>query len=388
MYDFILFENVHKLENHYIDLGNLARLLSDAGYKVAFAHVFKERQQVKESGIDFVELRFKCPNFLIRKRNHNSVTAHILRFFCSIYLIYTVYALRNKSRNFYVGSLTLGTPILWLLTLPKKKNYFIWGLRCHYLETWKRNRFSLYGFYSWSLYRIITKRKQIKLILSHQIIKEEFITRLKIDEKRIIVRPERFLHDDIKQGEMKPHEGINLLTIGTLRRSKHVEYVLDALRKLNSKDIKYVIAGRCKNDPAYEAMISEKSEGVPGVVRINRFIEDDEYEVLMNECDYLVLCDQPEPSCSTNGTMAEALLHGKPIIAPNFNPYKYEVEKFGVGRLYQYKNEESLCNVLDSIQREKTAILNSNILDYQRHLHISHIVEHLKCQLDNILITS
>lgn len=385
MYDFILFENQHKLENHYIDLVNFARLLSDAGYRVAFAHVFKEKELIKESNIDFIEIGFDCPKFLMAKRKYNPIIGFVLRFLCSLYLIYAVFALRNKAKNFYIGSLTLGTPILWMLTLSAKKNYFIWGLRCYYLETWKHKRFSLYGFYSWCLYRIITSRKNIKLVLSHPIIKEEFINRLRICEDRIIVRPERFIRESVKRVDSKPHEGISLLTIGTLRRSKHVEFVLDALRKLNNKSITYVIAGRCKNDHAYDMMVSKKSEGVPGIIRINRFIDDYEYENLINECDYLVLCDQPEPSCATNGTMAEAILHGKPIIAPNFNPFKYEIEKYNVGLLYDYQNEESLCKTLLNAVEIGNNSYSKGILKYINTHTSLVVINNLKKQLIRIL---
>ena len=41
-YDFVLFENLFSVENHYKDLGILVTLLKEAGYKVAIADAFKE----------------------------------------------------------------------------------------------------------------------------------------------------------------------------------------------------------------------------------------------------------------------------------------------------------------------------------------------------------
>ena len=93
-------------------------------------------------------------------------------------------------------------------------------------------------------------------------------------------------------------------------------------------------------------MISDRMSGVPNVTRINKYLDDEEYERLMSSCDALLLCDGDQLSCASNGTMSEALLHGKPIIAPNFNPFKYEVETFGVGALYEYENIDSLAETL------------------------------------------
>ncbi|MBQ0075136.1 MAG: glycosyltransferase [Prevotella sp.] len=364
MYDFILFENNSSLENHYVDLGNLAYLLKNGGYKVAFADIFKEKILVKEKGIDFVQLPVKYPTFLLAKKKHNPVTTFIYRFLSSLYLIYALFALRDKAKGFYIGSLTLGTPILWLLFLSSKKEYYIWGLRCHMLELWQHSR-SLYGFYSFCLYKLIRKKKNLKIIVSHHIIKEEFISRLGIENSRLIARPERFNRGVSNNIRRTTRDTLTLLTIGTLRRSKHVEFVLDSLRKINIPNIKYIIAGRCKNDVNYEALLTKKMKGLSNVTRLNRFIPDEEYNELMNECDFLVLCDEQEPSCATNGTMTEALLNGIPIIAPNYNPFKYEIEKYGVGLIYEYNDINSMVEVINMAASMDCSNLRDNLYKYR-----------------------
>lgn len=384
MYDFILFENIYNLENHYVDLGNLAYLLKQSGYKVAIANVFKEEKLVKEKDIDIIPLNYHLPSFITKKVKHNGAVTFLYRFLSSLYLIYAMYALKKKSENFYLGSLTLGTPITWLLFLSSSKTYFIWGLRCHMLELWKKSH-SLYGIYSKCLYSIVTRRENIKLVVSHPIIKEEFISRLGIKPNRIIYRPERFTRGENKLTYTSPKGCFTLLTIGTLRRSKHVELILDALREINDSSIKYIIAGRCKNDQDYENMLQERSKGVPGIDRRNRFIPDDEYEQLMQECDYMVLCDQKENSCATNGTMSEALLHGMPIIAPNYNPFKYEVEAYGLGELYDIDSVESIKDALLKAKSNSRENYLENLKQYSKHNSDKEIVSQLKEQLNNVL---
>lgn len=385
MYDFILFENIYSLENHYVDLGNLAYLLKKSGYRVALANVFKEEKLVKEKDIDIISLKYHFPSFIKKKAKHNGAVTFLYRFLSSLYLIYVICALKKKSNNFYIGSLTLGTPITWLLFLSSSKTYFIWGLRCHMLELWKKSH-SLYGIYSKCLFFIVKRRNNLKLIVSHPIIKEEFISRLGINSDRIIYRPERFTRGESKLTYSSKKESFTLLTIGTLRRSKHVELILDALREINDPSIKYIIAGRCKNDQDYENMLQERSKGVPGIDRRNRFIPDEEYEQLMHECDYMVLCDQKEDSCATNGTMAEALLHGMPIIAPNHNPFKYEVEANGLGLLYEIN---SIANIKETLLKAKTVSREQyldNLIKYSIQNSDKEVVSQLKDQLNNVLV--
>lgn len=384
MYDFILFENIYSLENHYVDLGNLAYLLKKSGYRVAFANVFKEKQLIKEDGIDIIPLKFKCPKFLLKKTKRSGVINFIYRFLSSLYLIYAVLALKNKAENFYIGSLTLGTPIIWLMFLSPKKNYFLWGLRCHMLELWKKSH-SLYGFYSKCLFCIVSRKKNIKIIVSHPIIKEEFTSRLNIESNRIIIRPERFIRGNVQLRNKIKNEGLTLLTIGTLRRSKHVENIIDALRQMNDSCIKYIIAGRCKNDIAYESMLNEKVKGLNGIDRRNRFIPEEEYEALMQSCDFMVLCDEQEASCATNGTMAEALLHGMPIIAPDYNPFKYEVETLNIGILYDINSVDSIINALYKAKNDTQDKYYQGINQYMTDNADNKIVLQLKEQLRDVL---
>ena len=75
MYDFILFEQLYTVQNHYKDLANIVVLLNSAGYKVAIADVFKEADLCKVDGVPHISLNIKCPKeykevHTFYKKNH------------------------------------------------------------------------------------------------------------------------------------------------------------------------------------------------------------------------------------------------------------------------------------------------------------------------------
>ena len=156
----------------------------------------------------------------------------------------------------------------------------------------------------------------------------------------------------------------------------------EAMKRLNDSRITYTIAGRCKQDTKYNKKIEELSSSLSNINRIDRYIPDTEYEDMISNCDFLVLCDEKQASCASNGTMTEALLHGKPIIAPDFNPFKYEVEKYGVGMLYRYNDVDSLCVTIQKALNEGVEPYITNISSYQEIYLEDYVVNKLKEQLE------
>lgn len=386
-YDYILFENAYQLENHYYDLELLAHALRRAGFSVAIADVFKEERLCSNNDLPHINLRIKPYRFFRElsayRKNVSSFRYSVLRFLCSIYLVYTLYALKNKTKNFYIGSLTIDTPILWLLLLPRRRNYLIWGLRSHIINKWKEKLFERYGLYSFLLNVILIYTKRIKLIVSNEIIKEEFSNIIKDPHNRIIVRPERWVSYSyrIKISKSKNDKCV-FLTIGTLRKNKHVEIVLDAIRQIKALRIEYIIAGRCKDNNGYNEMIKARMEGLDNVRRIDRFIPVDEYQRLFEEADYVILCDEPEKSCGTNGTFLEALLKGCPVIAPMHEPFISDINSNEVGLLYDLNDTKSLVSCIEKAVCNGPSFYEKNIKHFLDNLREDKVVELLKKQLN------
>jgi glycosyltransferase involved in cell wall biosynthesis len=83
--------------------------------------------------------------------------------------------------------------------------------------------------------------------------------------------------------------------------------------------------------------------------------------------------------------MFEALIMGKPIIAPNHEPFRYEVERYGIGLLYDLNDSQSLVKTL---RRAKELGANSfceNILKYQETLLEKNVIFSVEKQIKTIL---
>lgn len=391
MYDFVLFEHLYNVQNHYKDLSNLAILLKTAGYRVAIADAFKEADLCKADGVPHIPLDIKCPEEYKTPRTYESRKS-ALRKFCDrirkdIYIYQVIKRLNDISSNIYIGSLTPATYTFFVKAFNANTTYYMWALRSSYLLKWKKPNLRGSSIVSLLLFHNVKKYKNLRLIVSNQLIKKEFLNKVGIDQTRLIQRPERFVTER-KDIELKQRydKTLKLLFIGTLRPEKKVEFCIEALKRLNNPNIFYTIAGRCKTDESYNKKIERMIRGVSNVRRIDRYIPEEEYNKLINECDFLILCDKTQASCVSNGTMSEALLMGKPIIAPNINPFKYEVETYGVGYLYKYDDIDSLCRVLLKAQEQGTEQFKEKLSSYQDMFMLDRVADDLKKQIKNNMV--
>jgi len=386
VYDFILFENAYSVENHYKDLGILAILLKKAGYKVAIANVFKENELCIPEGIPHIDFKKQAPSFFRTSSDkslaNNPLKTLFIRIVEDRYISYVLKECAKISNNIYLGSLTLGVPTFFLSQLNKHITYYFWGLRSITPIRWKTSRMGYYSLISKRLYKAITKNNNVRIIVSNEIIRDEFAENVGVPLERLVLRPERIISNlpiIVPSAKGK----LNILSIGTLRPFKRIELCLNALRILSNPKINYTIAGRCRDGSGYDKLIEQKMLGLSNVKRIDRYISEEEYEELMNGCDCLVICDEPQESCPSNGTMLEALLHGKPIIAPDFDPFKYEIDKYGIGVIYKEGDVDSLCRAIYFLLEEGTESFKKNLYKYGKAHLIDTVASKIKDQIGN-----
>lgn len=281
--------------------------------------------------------------------------------------------LRGKYRNLYAGSYFVHMTIGWLKEIPDTASVFFWGLRSSRLIEHKLKPFSKVALPAYRLRRYFDHHQNLKFFVSDEIIRNEFIE-LGISPRRLVVRPERYIeHTPSAIVPKETSKGLNLLSIGSLRETKRIENVLDALRLLNDDTITYTIAGKASDE--YEAIIKNHSNGLQGVIRRNYRIPEEEYNQLIEQCGFLILCDRQQLSSVTNGTMNEALLKGKPIIAPNYNPYKFYIEKYGIGIAFDPQSIESLSSAIRNAKQKGVACFTDNINNYQQTLLFDVVAE-------------
>lgn len=374
MYDFILFETFYG--THYKDMLMIAELLRDSGYNVAIAGLYHENVIKQDGRFPVLSVMAQCKATLTPSRNKSSLVRVLSniwnRFIVDRYLCKVMKELSPKANNFYVGTMYLGLPLLWLWILPKNKKIFFWGLRSYFLTLHKTNKKSVEGCSSWVLNRYFQKHNNTCLFVSEPIIKKEF-EQLGFSSDRLILRPERTIKAISINKTNRSDNRTQILIIGSLRYQKRIDLILDVFEKIDDERLELVIGGRAVPDNGFDVWLNERANSVKGVRRIDVRYTDEEFARQINECDYLLLCDMKQTSCVSNGTMNDALLRGKPIIAPNYNPYKYYVEEYNVGILYDLSNPDSIENALLKARDTKASSFEDGVVSYQKEMLYSKV---------------
>lgn len=351
MFDFIIFEH-SGLRNHFIDLQAIGKMLVNCGYSVAIANVTNEAAECAGSGLPVLNVKTDKDDF----KNHNQ------------YLKAVIEELSPLTENFYVGSILSSSDLSWLRYVPSSKKVFLWALRSFFFTSYRRIKLSrhypILFVRSLRNKRLTRKLDNICFFVSEQIIIDELIE-LGYHRDRMVLRPERLTNvfQPVKEANSEP---LSLLSIGALREEKRIDLCIDALDAMG-KDcgIHLTIAGKAYTIHGYDKMLERRSLESSCVTRISHRLSDEEYNSLIKQADYLILCDEKQPGCITNGTMAEALLAGRPIIAPNYNPYKYYVEKYGIGILYELHSPESFIKALEKAKSMSPSAFAEGIRKYQ-----------------------
>lgn len=383
MYDFVLFENFYLALNHYKDVCIIAKMLQKCGYTVAIADVFGEAEHCQIEGVPHITFKKQCPVTIDYGSHNRGIIALIKnaidRKRIDGYLKYVMRELRGKYRHLYAGSYFVHMTTGWLKEIPEESSAFFWGLRSSRLVEFKLNRFHLKSYDAYKLHRYFERHQNLKYFVSDEIIRQEFLN-LGVAPNRLVLRPERII-EQLPQisSPNKENKSLCLLSIGSLRETKRIEKILDALRDVNSMDIHYVIAG--KADASYEAIIDSHRKGLDNVERRNYRLSEEEYNTLLDQCDFLVLCDSRQLSSVTNGTMNEALLKGKPIIAPNYNPYRFFIEKYGIGIMFDPEEKHSLSDAIRSAQTMSAVAFEDAIHEYQGTLLMEKIIAQFSKEL-------
>lgn len=389
MWDFILFETLYNSINHCTDLCNIARLLRDSGYHVAIADVFHEAEYCRVEGIPHVKVGAKCMASLRPSSARTSVGRYYEnlknRYIIDRYLCEVVDELAPITKYLYAGTMMIGMPFMWLKKIPKDKIVFFWGLRSYYLTYYKRLHLKYETFSSKIISNYYLHNSNVRLFVSDEIIRKEFLE-LGFQPWQLVLRPERVIDKCSGKSvgcEKKDQDSIcNILCIGSLRPQKRVDLCMQALNELGDIDILFTIAGKASEEHGYSKRISELINGHNNIKRVDKRLSDEEYNLLINSCDYLLLCDEKQLSSVTNGTMSEALLAGKPIIAPDYDPYQTIVNKYGVGILYDINDPGSIQKALVKAENTDPQVFKNDINQFVSRLEYPSVLKEFKSEID------
>jgi glycosyltransferase involved in cell wall biosynthesis len=353
-YDFILFENHFWSFHHYIDLMNLARMLELSGYSVAIAMYGDEHKYCINHHFPMIDIGMKRvrPDKIspaIRKNKFHTFIKYLeFEFKQYQYAKEFIHQIDGLSSNVYAGSFFLDLPVAFILHFNDQTRVFFWGLRSYYLSDFlyhfKSNPFK--GVKSLIFSLAFRRKRNLNLFVSNHFIKEEFV-KLGISPDRLIIREERTIDELPDSNIGKLPTIFSLLTIGQIRRDKRLEFSINAIELLHYKELKFTIAGR-NSEPMYDEELTKLIDhSNQMIVRKNGFLSSDEFTSLIESTHFLLLCDKRQLSTVTNGTMMEALLMNRPIIAPNYLPYSYYVNNFRIGILFEPDDINSLVKAIE-----------------------------------------
>lgn len=108
-----------------------------------------------------------------------------------------------------------------------------------------------------------------------------------------------------------PHQTV-LLYFGQIKPYKGINHLLAAFSQLKNSEVVLLIAGQC-NDLNLLAEIKQAAQADSRILLRLEFIKDEDVQVYMNACDWVVL---PYQKILNSGSALLALSFGRPVIVP------------------------------------------------------------------------
>lgn len=385
-FDFILFENYRLAENHWFDVELIARIFHDQGMSVAIFDLYNRYDSNEVNGIEILHwtpLNMVPDDRWMMQRHSKIETLYKAIGFRWQQYIYCKEAkkfIENKADNFYCGSYHNGMSVVFF---EINKPCYWWGLRSD------RFRFSLLKLLSNPFKGIdvliekffFLRNPMQRLFVSNQIIKDEH-EKLGVSCDRIIIREERCVETIGSPKLDRQTKNISFLVIGMLRKEKQVPVTISAFKGANIPGAILKLVGSSRLD--YEKIIEKAMGGDKRIIRKNEFLNYSDFNQAFQESHFVLFADIEGPSCITNGTMIEALINYRPVICPDYNPYKYYVEKYHIGLVYESKNIKSYSETLKKASELGTIFFIPAIEQFLLTIQFDQVAKQLVKAVNNV----
>lgn len=174
--------------------------------------------------------------------------------------------------------------------------------------------------------------------------------------------------------ENSPTAKRKFTTLGVISGAKNHDFALDAFQKFNLP-FSYLIAGMPTDEVGER--VKERILHFPNQNVKGKFgnLPADEYETLIRETDYLILpYDFRMQTRGASQVLYDAFRNLTPVIAPNIEPFKSYIEKYGVGFLYKEGDSESFKEVLERAAEKSKGNFEKNF----RWLYDEHSFKKIK----------
>lgn len=381
----LLFDSFHLAQNHKLDVLIIAKMLKSQGEDVTIFDIFHEYNEDIIEGIPILHWKSNITvpddSWMPQKHSFLETIWKGLKFGIhkDLYMRAVKKFIVDKADVYYCGSYynNMSTILLGL-----KKPCFWWGLRSD------RFHFSISKFLHRpyrTLNLLIARIKFLSnsnqyLFVSNSFILEEHV-RIGIPRNRMVIREERCI-------ESMPNPNYNLLkktftflTIGQLRPDKRIDFTINEFSKIKTL-CQYVLAG--KSQESYENVISCSINAHNNIIRINKFLDYSEFNLLFQQAQFVVLADKQQVGSVTNGTFLESLINFRPVIAPNYNPYKYYIDKYQIGILFDPNIPGDLTNAMQKAIERGCWYYENNIREFLKTIQFENLSKKLYNDICNL----
>ncbi|MBQ3129793.1 MAG: glycosyltransferase [Bacteroidaceae bacterium] len=374
----LLFESFHLAQNHKLDVLIIAKMLKSQGEDVSIFDIFHEYNEDVVDSIPILHWKsnITVPDDSWMLQKHSFLYSFWKGLQYGIHKDRYMRAVKNfivdKADFYYCGSYhnNMSTVLFGL-----KKPCFWWGLRS------ERFHFSISKMLH-RPYRIINlliarikflSNSNQYLFVSNSLILEEHV-RMGIPRNRMVIREERCIEGMPNPNYNLLNKTFTFLTIGLLRPDKRIEFTINEFLKITNQ-CQYVLVGKAQE--SYEDVINSSINAHKNIVRVNKFLDYSEFNLYFQQAQFVVLADKQQEGSVTNGTFLESLINFRPVIAPNYNPYKYYIDKYQIGILFDPNVPGDLANAMQKAIDKGSRYYENKIREFLKTIQFENLSKKL-----------
>lgn len=374
----LLFESFHLAQNHKLDVLIIAKMLKSQGEDVSIFDIFHEYNEDVVDSIPILHWKsnITVPDDSWMLQKHSFLYSFWKGLQYGIHKDRYMRAVKNfivdKADFYYCGSYhnNMSTVLFGL-----KKPCFWWGLRS------ERFHFSIskmlhrpYRFLNLLIARIkFLSNSNQYLFVSNSFILEEHV-RMGIPRNRMVIREERCIEGMPNPNYNLLNKTFTFLTIGLLRPDKRIEFTINEFLKITNQ-CQYVLVGKAQE--SYEDVINSSINAHKNIVRVNKFLDYSEFNLYFQQAQFVVLADKQQEGSVTNGTFLESLINFRPVIAPNYNPYKYYIDKYQIGILFDPNVPGDLANAMQKAIEKGSRYYENKIREFLKTIQFENLSKKL-----------
>ena len=145
-----------------------------------------------------------------------------------------------------------------------------------------------------------------------------------------------------------------ILYFGWLDYGKGPDILLDAARHFEDQDnVKFWFVGRKRGNFGFQP------PDQPNVVFVDEFIPPEDVPMYFCASDLVVIPYRKSYRYSASGVLPQAVLAGKPVVAPSMTPFQEVVSEFELGGLFECESPTDLSKTIRKVLEASIGELNS-----------------------------